>query len=332
MRLSRVPALLAGSASLFLCLAAVSGCGATVAHLASRRRRSAARAPVPAGALPSGAALPQALLLKGRITGEVRSAYATGCGVYAGTGFAAVMDLALPGRVETLQIDLPDYQGPGTYRVGGGPGQVLTAQATLANAYSARSGWVTVAAGGTGGRLFLELRNGARPESASGTWSCSTAAAGYAPYEPAPGPTYPEALIATGAVQAQLGRAVVPGPDLVAGAPNCGLFDGSKFNLAMTLELGGQPYLLQVQVPQYLGRGWYYPALTASDLPIESAFATAELSREGSPSLPGRVPGDLWGGVGGDFSILSGPDRGRMFIRFLNRAGQSLILSGAWSC
>lgn len=330
MRRTGLLGLLVGSACGFVCLAGVAGCGSPAVHLAARRRRAAAP-PLPAGALPTGAALPQSLVLQGPIRGEVRSAYATSCGVYAGTGFSAVLDLSLPGRVETLRLALPNFGGPGRYLVSGG-GPVQVASANLEGTYVARSGWVSVTAGGTGGTLSLALRGAGQTETLSGTWSCSTSTAGYSPAQPPSGPAYSEALIATGAIQAQVGQAVVPGTDLVGGAPNCGVFAGGKFNLAMSLVLAGQPYLLQVEIPQYQGAGWYYPALTPADLPINSPFATAELSRQGGPAQVGRLPGDLWGGVGGDLSIFAGADRGRMFIRFVDRAGDSLILSGAWTC
>ncbi len=330
MRRTGLLGLLVGSACGLVCLAGVAGCGSPAAHLAARRRRTAAT-PVPAGALPTGAALPQSLMLQGPIRGEVRSAYATSCGVYAGTGFSAVLDLSLPGRVETLRLSLPDYQGPGRYSVSGG-GPVQVASASLEGAYVARSGWVSVAPGGTGGDLSLALRAAGRTETLAGSWSCSTSAAGYSAAQPPSGPAHPEALISSGAIQAQIDQAVVPGTDLVAGAPNCGVSGGGRFNLAMSLVLAGQPYLLQVEIPQYHGAGWYYPALLPADLPVNSPFAAADLTREGGPSQVGRIPGSAWGGVGGDFSILSGSDRGRMFIRFVDRAGDSLILSGAWSC
>lgn len=288
-------------------------------------------APLPAGALPSGTALPQFLVLQGPIRGEVRSAYATACGVYAGTGFSAVLDLSLPGRVETLRMSLPSYGGPGHYPVSG-RGLLQGASASLQGSYVARSGWVNVAPGGTSGTLSLELEEAGRAERLGGSWSCSTPAAGYSPSAPSPGSDHAEALIASGAIQAQVSQAVVPQADLVGGAPNCGMSAGGRFNLALSLVLSGQPYLLQVYIPQYQGEGWYYPALTPADLPVNSPFAAAELSLRGGPSQVGRIPGELWGGVGGDFSVLSGNDRGRMFIRFLNRAGDSLILSGAWSC
>ena len=263
--------------------------------------------------------------------GEVRSAYATACGVHAGTGFSAVLDLSLPGRVETLRLSLPNFGGPGRYSVSGG-GQVQVATASLQGAYVARSGWVSVADGGTGGSLSLTLRGAGRTETLAGRWSCSTLSAGYASHQPPEGPAHSEALIASGAIQAQVDQAVVPGTDLVGGAPNCGVFAGDRFNLAMSLVLAGQPYLLQVEIPQFQGDGWYYPALTPTDLPVDSPFAAAELSLQGSASQVGRIPGDQCGGVGGDFSVLVGTDGGRMFIRFVNRAGDSLILSGAWSC
>ncbi len=330
MRRTGLLGLLVGSACGLVCLAGVAGCGSPAAHLAARRRRTATP-PVPAGALPTGAALPQSLLLQGPIRGEVRSAYATSCGVYAGTGFSAVLDLSLPDRVETLRLALPDYQGPGRYSVAGG-GLVQVASASLEGAYMARAGWVRVAPGGTGGTLSLALRGAGQVETVGGSWSCSTSAAGYSPSQPSSGPAYSEALISAGAIQAQVHQAVIPGADLIGGAPNCGVYGGGRFNLAMSLELAGQPYLLQVEIPQYQGSGWYYPALLPADLPVNSPFAGAELSREGLASQVGRIPGDVWAGVGGDFSILSGPDRGRMFIRFIDRAGDSLILSGAWSC
>ncbi len=287
--------------------------------------------PLPAGALPSGAALSQSLVLQGPIRGEVRSAYATACGVYAGTGFSAVLDLSLPGRVETLRLALPNYGGPGRYSVSGaGPVQVATA--SLQGVYAAGSGWVSVAAGGMGGTLSLSMKGAGQTETLGGGWSCSTPAAGSSASPPPTGPDHSEALIASGAIQAQVDQAVVPGADLVGGAPNCGVFTSGRFNLAMSLVLAGQPYILQVYLPQYQGEGWYYPALTPADLPVNSPFAAAELSLQGDASQVGRIPGDLWGGVGGDFSVLAGTDRGRMFIRFVNRAGDSLILSGAWSC
>ena len=270
-------------------------------------------------------------MLQGPIRGEVRSAYATACGVYAGTGFSAVLDLSLPGRVETLRLALPNYGGPGRYSVSRAD-PVQSASASLQGAYAARSGWVNVAAGGMGGTLSLSLKEAGQTETLAGSWSCSMPAAGHSTSQPPTGPVHSEALIASGAIQAQVDQAVVPGTDLVGGAPNCGVFSGSRFNLAMSLVLAGQPYILQVYVPQYQGQGWYYPALTPADLPVNSPFGAAELSLQGGSSQVGRIPGDLWGGVGGDFSVLAGTEGGRMFIRFVNRAGDSLILSGAWSC
>jgi hypothetical protein len=330
LRRTRLFGLLVGSACGLICLAGVAGCGSPAVHLAARRRRAEAP-PLPAGALPTGDALPQSLALQGPIRGEVRSAYATSCGVYAGTGFSAVLDLSLPGRVETLRLALPNFGGPGRYLVSGG-GLVQVASANLEGTYAARAGWVSVAAGGTGGALSLALRGAGQTETVSGSWSCSTSTAEYSPAQPPSGPAYSEALIASGAIQSQVGHAVVPGSDLVGGAPNCGVFAGDRFNLAMSLVIAGQPYVLQVEIPQYQGAGWYYPALTPADLPINSPFAAAELSRQGGPAQVGRIPAYLWGGVGGDFSVLPGADRGRMFIRFVDRAGESLILSGAWSC
>ncbi len=242
-------------------------------------------------------------MLQGPIRGEVRSAYATSCGVYAGTGFSAVLDLSLPGRVETLRLALPDYQGPGRYSVSGG-GPVQVASASLEGALVARSGWVSVAPGGTGGTLGLALRAAGRTETLAGSWSCSTSAAGYSPAQPPLGPAHPEALISSGAIQAQVNQAVVPGTDLVPGAPNCGVSGGGGFNLAMSLVLAGQPYLLQVEIPQYHGAGWYYSALLPADLPVDTpSRPPTSLAREvplRSGGSPGRC-GVVWAGTSASF-------------------------------
>ncbi len=314
-----------------LCLAGVTGCAVAGAHLAARRRRSSGAA-VAEGR--TGSALPQKLSLRGPVAADIRAAAASRCDVYPETGYTAELDLSLPGRVDTLALFLPTYQGPGRYPVtgGGGAGAV---RANLSGVGSAGSGWVEVAAGGRGGTLELALGHGRSTERLSGAWNCATVGAAYGPPIQGTGTRHSEALIATGGLSANVTSALVPSHEVVVGAPNCGAYPfggGSRFNLAMSIELQGSPYLLDVQAPDFQGPGFYYPALTAASLPANSPLATAQLSVDAPPARPGRIPDGTWAAVGGDLHVGSGLQSGRMFVRFLDRAGSSFILSGAWSC
>ena len=341
-------AILTGAA----CLVALTGCGGVPAHLASRRRREdssqpspapaeAATGELPAGALPRGAALAQQLSLRGTLTFMVTRGYAVQCGVYPGTGYAATVDLSLPGRVSTLSLRLPMYNGPGQYRVESAEGLATNvAAASLSGFGSAGAGSVVVASGGRSGTLKLSFetsRSQSRPpeEYLTGSWRCADAGIAYDGSTTNSSVNSYQSLTVSGALSGHVSGAAVPPTDLMPGAPNCGEFkssSGPQFNLAMVVSLLGNQYILDVLVRQYQGAGMYYPSFTPSSLPIQTDWATAEVVRDAAAAEAGEIPSSTWAGVGGDFRLDSDLTNGLLAIRFMNRTGASFVITGSWSC
>lgn len=331
-----------------ICFASVAGCGTPAAHLSARRRRRLAPSPPAAtsaeptapssparartAGLPAGPTVTEDLRFDGAIGGVATSGYAARCGLYPGVGYAATLDLALSGRVESLDLQIAAYSGPGSYRVGAASTSTLAAvSATLSHFPAAAAGGVVVATGGREGTLSLQFGSGRSPERVSGSWSCAPASASFGAPPTLPRLDLGQNLTVSGALAGHIAGAATPPVALVAGAPNCGAYGGSHFNLGLLVGLQGTPYLLDVTVEQYSGPGPYYPALTASDLPSEAGWATA-VARPDSSFGAGRIPGASWVAVGGDFHIFSGLRSGTMFIRFMDRSGASFIISGGWSC
>lgn len=346
-------ALAAGAVAVAALLVALTGCGGVPAHLRPRRRReSAARhqqagtatgaTPLAAVALPAGTHLPEALRFKGELAASVTVGYAARCGVYPGYGYLAALELPLAGRVASLTIQLPMFNGPGLYRVGS-PAGLATAVATtrLSTLGEAQAGSVVVSPGGRGGSLelyFGSARQGSRgnqyAEVVSGNWTCAP---------PGLNPTVSssfvtnayQALTVSGAMSGHVGAADVPGSSLVDGAPNCGVYhtaSGVHFNVAMVVGLAGHPFILDVQLQQYQGAGQYYPAFTTASLPMETNWATGEVVPDGSVGSSGAIRSSNWAAVGGDFRLDAGLDSGLMAIRFMDRTGASFVVTGAWSC
>lgn len=341
-RVARCALALLGAA---ICAASVVGCGAPAVHLGARRRRRAeASAPAPAEpaspsspaparttALPSGPTVSEDLRFAGPVSGVATAGFAIRCGLYAGAGYAATVDLALPGRVEMLELQIASYNGPGTYPVGAARTSPAGAVATLSHFQLASSGQVAVASRARGGTLRLEFGAGRAAERISGSWSCAPANASFEAPAALPPLSVAENLTVSGAIAGRVPAAAAPTGRLVAGAPNCGAYGGSHFNLGLLTDLQGSAYVLDVTVEQYSGPGPYYPAFTASDLPSQAGWATA-LARPDAGSLAGRIPGGSWVAVGGDFQIFQGLRSGMMFIRFMDRSGASFIVSGSWTC
>ncbi len=321
----------------------MSGCAAVApAHVTPRRRRTTASAgQEPAAALPTGATLAQDLTFSGPQDASVSSGFATQCGVYPGIGYAATVDVAVAGRLATLAVQLPAFNGPGTYTVGTkNSTQDNLAQAHLSGFLGARSGQVVISSGGRGGTVHLDFPfsqpgHQSQLEKVSGSWTCAQPGAAYGSSNAPPAPNRAESMTVSGALQGFVNAAAVPAGELAAPAPNCGSYGGSpqsKFNAAMVVALDGHHYLLDVQVQQFQGAGLYYPSFTAASLPIQSDWATAALYRTAPPLQPGRIPSSTWAAVGGDFQIYSTLSSGMIFIRFMNRTGASFIVSGGWTC
>jgi len=332
-----------------LCLAALTGCGGTTSHLVARRRHANAvdhavtptTAPEfqPVAAPARGPSVPEALLWRGNSAGAIKEGYPLLCGVYPGVGYAASLHLPLPGRVATLSVQFPTYKGPGVYRIGTRDSTDL-ALASLTGMNPAKTGTVTVAAGGRGGTMNVEFGfrgsgHSGHQDSLSGSWSCATPGAGAGASVAPPSSNANESLTVSGAFQGYVDRAAVPSGQLVAGTPNCSAYGsgaGSKFNLSMVVTWQGQPYILEVQLQQYQGAGMYYPSFTTQSLPIATNWATAEVIRYPQPAATGKIPSSIWAAVGGDFRLDPGLTQGRMAIRFMNRTGDSFIVTGSWSC
>ncbi|HUY53732.1 MAG TPA: hypothetical protein VMV23_01065 [Candidatus Nanopelagicaceae bacterium] len=340
MRLRQLRAVAVGCLTAATCLAAMSGCGALApGHLPPRRRRAPRVSQEPAAGLPSGVALAQDLKFSGPRQANVAFGYATQCGVYPGLGYNASVDIAVGSRTVTLDLQLPNYNGPGTYTVAASSA-INLAVATVSGFQTARSGWVVVDSGGRGGTLQMELPDPAAGhrsplEKVVGSWSCAQPGAGYGRSGALPTANQAESMTVSGALQGFVSSAAVPPGQLAAPAPNCGPYGGSpasKFNAAMVVVLDGHHYVLDVQVQQFRGPGLYYPAFTTATLPIQSNWATAAVYRTAAPDLPGRIPSSNWAAVGGDFQVYSSLDSGMAFIRFMNRTGSSFIVSGSWSC
>lgn len=334
------------------CLVALTGCGGIPAHIAARRRREDSSQPspapaagetsqLPAGALPEGAALAEQLSLSGTLSATASRGYAVQCGVYPGSGYAATVDLSLPGRVTTLSLLLPMYNGPGQYRVESAVGLATNvAAAKLSGFGSAEAGSVTVAGGGRAGTLDLTFdagRGQGRPsgEFLKGSWRCAVAGVAYDASTTAAAVNTYQNLTVSGALTGHVSAAAVPATDLMPGAPNCGAFNSSsagRFNLAMIVTLVGHHYVLDVLVKQYHGAGMYYPSFTPASLPIQTDWATAEVVRDAAPAEAGEIPSSTWAGVGGDFRLNSDLTTGLLAIRFMNRTGASFVITGSWSC
>lgn len=332
------------------CLVALTGCGGVPAHLAARRRREDPSQPspapaaaetgqLPAGALPRGAALVQHLSLRGNLTTTATRGYAVQCGVYPGTGYTATVDLSLPGRVSTLSLRLPMYNGPGQYRIAGADGLATNvASAQLSGFGDADTGSVVIASGGRSGSLnlaFLATRNRAFGEYLTGSWQCAVAGVTYDASTTTSAVNTYQSLTVSGALTGHVSGAAVPAPDLLPGVPNCGAFrpsSSSQFNLAMIVNLDGHQYILDVLVKQYQGAGMYYPSFTPASLPIQTDWATAEVVRDAAPAEAGAIPSSTWAGVGGDFRLNANLSTGLMAIRFMNRSGASFVVTGSWSC
>jgi hypothetical protein len=333
-------------------MVALTGCGGMPAHLALRRRRepslsghgtgqTSAADPVASAALPPGARLAQALSMRGEATAVSRLGYALECGVYPGYGYLATIDLSLPGRSAPFTIQLPMYNGPGRYRVASPNGLATAVAAVRMGGFgSAMAGWVAVSPGGRAGTVSLTFgpagssRHGGA-EAVSGAWACAPPGAGYRPAQPTSATTFYQNLTVSGALDGHVGAAEVPSQALLAGAPNCGVYQspaGSHFNMAMVVVLEGHHYIVDVQLQQYQGAGQYYPAFTTASLPIETLWATGEVVRDGSFATPGQIPSSIWAAVGGDFRLDPGIDSGLMAIRFMNRTGSSFVITGEWSC
>ncbi len=341
MRLRQLRAVAVGCLTAATCLAAMSGCGAVApGHLPPRRRRAPRVSQEPAAGLPSGVALAQALKFSGPLPATVAFGYATQCGVYPGLGYNASVDMAVGSRMVTLDLQLPSYNGPGTYTVSPGGTAINLAVATVTGFRTARSGRIVVDSGGRSGTLHLELpdpasRHPSPLETVAGSWRCAEPGNGYGSSSAPPTANHPESMTVSGAMQGFVSSAAVPAGQLAAPAPNCGPYGGSpasKFNAAMVVVLEGHHYVLDVQVQQFRGPGLYYPAFTTATLPIQSSWATAAVYRTAAPDPPGRIPSSNWAAVGGDFQVYSSLDSGMAFIRFMNRTGSSFIVSGGWSC
>lgn len=330
-----------------LCLVALAGCGGAAGHLAVRRRRedphdhAVAPAPEvqPVSAPTGGHSIPEALVWRGSRELSIDHGYPLRCGMYPGVGYAATLDLQLPGRTSTLNIQLPTYNGPGLYRIAGRNGSE-GAQLTLSGASAAESGTLAVEAGGLSGTMnvkFGPIRGShpARVDSLIGTWSCAVRGGGEGAPGTPPSSNANEGLTVSGALEGHLTRAAIPSFQLLAGAPNCSVYQvegASRFNLAMVVSLQAQPYILDVQLQQYQGAGMYYPSFTALSLPIETSWATAELVPYGQQPALDQIPSAIWAGVGGDFHLDPGLSAGLMSIRFMNRSGNSFIVTGTWNC
>ncbi len=330
-----------------LCLMALAGCGGAAVHLAARRRRedphdhAVAPAPEvqPVSAPTGGHSIPEALVWRSSKELTIEHGYPLRCGMYPGVGYAATLDLPLPGRTSTLNVQLPTYNGPGRYRIGGRNGSEGS-QLTLTGTPAAESGTVTVGAGGLSGTMDVKFgpiggSHPARSDSLSGTWSCAVRGAGAGAAETPPSSNANESLTVSGALEGHVTRAAIPSFQLLGGAPNCSPYQvggASRFNLAMEVSLQAQPYILDVQLQQYQGAGMYYPSFTALSLPIETSWATAELVPYGQQAALGRIPSPIWAGVGGDFHLDPGLSAGLMSIRFMNRSGNSFIVTGPWNC
>lgn len=331
---------------------ALTGCGGVPAHLSLRRRREsapsrpevgqpAAADPTATAALPPGARLPEGISLRGGVTAVSRLGYALACGVYPGFGYLATVDLSLPGRLETLTIQLPMYNGPGQYRVASSNGLATAVADVRIGAFgSAVAGSVSVSPGGRSGLVRLDFgpagasRDGGS-EVVSGAWTCAPPGAGYRPSEPPSATTFYQYLTVSGALAGHVGAAEVPAEDLLAGAPNCGVYrnsTGTHFNAAMVVVLAGHHYILDIRLQQYQGAGQYYPAFTTASLPGGTNWATGEVIRDGAAATPGQIPSAIWAAVGGDFRLDPGLDSGLMAVRFMNRTGGSFIVTGGWSC
>ncbi len=333
-------------------MVALTGCGGVPAHVGLRRRRttashqqavtpSSAGDRVAAAALPSGARLSEGLSFRGRLSATSRLGYAVQCGVYPGSGYLATVDLSLPGKTDNLTIQLPMYNGPGAYRVASPSGLATTVAAVRLGAFgSASAGSVAVSPGGRGGTLQLyfgpaNARTHGGQEVVSGQWTCAPPGVGYRPSGSTAASTSYQDLTVSGALAGHLGTAEVPGQDLLAGAPNCGVFrtsSGIHFNLAMVVVLEGHHYIMNVQLQQYQGAGQYYPAFTTASLPAGTNWATGEVVRDSASTTPGEIPSSIWAAVGGDFRLDPGLASGLMAIRFMNRTGASFVITGGWSC
>lgn len=289
-------------------------------------------APARTTGLPAGPTVIEDLRFDGAMGGVATSGYAARCGLYPGVGYAATLDLALSGRVETLDLQIVAYNGPGAYRVGASSTSTVAAvSARLSHFPAAAAGGVVVATGGRGGTLSLQFGSGRSPERISGSWSCAPASASFGAPPALPPLDLAQNLTVSGSLAGYIAGAATPPVALVAGAPHCGAYGGSHFNLGLLVGLQGTPYLLDVTVEQYSGPGTYYPAFTASDLPSQAGWATA-VARPDSSLVAGRIPGASWVAVGGDFHIFSGLRSGTLFVRFMDRSGASFIVSGGWSC
>lgn len=309
-------------------------------HLATRRRRAPGVSQEPAAALPNRVALAQDLKFSGPRQAKVAFGYATQCGVYPGLGYAASVNIAVGSQMVTLDLQLPSYNGPGTYTVATGSSAINLAVANVTGFQAAPSGRVVVDSSGRGGTLQLELPDPAAGhpsplEKVVGSWSCAEPGAGYGRSGALATANQPESMTVSGALQGFVSSAAVPAGEPAAPAPNCGPYAGSpasKFNAAMVVAIDGHHYVLDVQAQQFQGPGLYYPTFTAATLPIQSNWATAAVYRTAAPAQPGRIPSSIWAAVGGDFQVYPGLDSGMIFIRFMNRTGDSFIVSGGWTC
>ncbi|MHB1500871.1 MAG: hypothetical protein ACYCYK_06855 [Candidatus Dormibacteria bacterium] len=294
-----------------------------------------------AAPLPRGARLAEALSLRGHLSAKAVSGYAVQCGVYPGQGYLATVQLSVPGKPVTLTIQIPMYNGPGQYLVELAAGSATNIAAARLGAYgSADAGSVTIAAGGRGGALTFSFgrstgRSATSTEQVSGDWTCAPAGAGYGASRATGAINAYQDLTVSGALAGHVGPSDLPGQELAAGAPNCGVFrtaSGGHFNLAMVVNLEAHHYILEVQLQQYQGAGQYYPSFTAQSLPRQDNWATAEVVRDAAPASPGEIPSSSWAAVGGDFRLNPGLTSGLMAIRFMNRTGASFVVTGSWSC